>query len=152
MLESINNGIMSVNMKGETTILNRNAAAILGLKKKNFLGTHYRNFLKGDLKKKVDKQFLAILNKGFTIESMVNHSPYKEVDIMVGISASPLTDTNKKTIGIIYIFRNMSASKEIERLTKLDEIKSEFVSNVSHELRTPLTIIKSYSEAIVNPG
>ena len=67
---------------------------------------------------------------------------------MVGISASPLTDTNKKIIGIIYIFRNMSASKEIERLTKLDEIKSEFVSNVSHELRTPLTSIKGYAETL----
>ena len=43
----------------------------------------------------------------------------------------------------------MSASKEIERLTKLDEMKSEFVSNVSHELRTPLSIIKSYTEALL---
>ncbi|MCP3898375.1 MAG: PAS domain-containing protein [Desulfobacteraceae bacterium] len=149
MLESINNGIMSINMKGEAILLNSNATAILGLKKKGFLGTHYGSFLKGDLKKKVDKLFSAILKKGFAIESMVNHSPYEEVDIMVGISASPLVDTNKKIIGIIYIFRDMSASKEIERLTKLDEIKSEFVSNVSHELRTPLTIIKSYSEALL---
>ena len=80
---------------------------------------------------------------------MVNHSPFREVNIMVGITASLLTDRNRNTIGIIFIFRDMSASKEIERLTKLDEMKSEFVSNVSHELRTPLSIIKAYCEALL---
>jgi signal transduction histidine kinase len=35
-----------------------------------------------------------------------------------------------------------------EELKKLDEIKSEFVSNVSHELRTPLTSIAGYSKLI----
>ncbi|MBU2431582.1 MAG: GAF domain-containing protein [Proteobacteria bacterium] len=149
MLESINNGIIATDMKGIVTLINRNATAILGIKTKHLAGKPYGAFLEGELKQKIDKLFSMILDKGFAPESMVNHSPYKEVDIMIGINASFLTDKNKKTIGIIFIFRDMSASKEIERLTKLDEMKSEFVSNVSHELRTPLSIIKSYSEALL---
>lgn len=155
LLESISNGIMAMDMEGQVTLLNRNATAILGIKSKSVIGSHYHRFLKGRLKEEMDKLFAAITEKGFAMESMVNHSPYKEVDITVGITASVLTDTDKKTIGTIFIFRNMSASKEIERLTRLDEMKSEFVSNVSHELRTPLSIIKSYSEALltqVEPG
>ncbi len=35
--------------------------------------------------------------------------------------------------------------KKNEELTKMDKLKSDFVSNVSHELRTPLTSIKGYS-------
>lgn len=35
-----------------------------------------------------------------------------------------------------------------ERLQKLDELKSHFISAASHELRTPLTAIKGYAETI----
>lgn len=37
-----------------------------------------------------------------------------------------------------------------ERLTELDRLKSEFLSDVSHELRTPLTSIQSFSEILMN--
>jgi len=149
LLESISNGIMAVNMKGEVTLLNKNVTAILGIKTKKATGCPYHSFLTGNLRQEMDKLFSAILDKGFVMESMIKHSPFKGIHILIGITASLLTDRNKNVIGIIFIFRDMSASKEIERLTKLDEMKSEFVSNVSHELRTPLSIIKSYSEALL---
>ena len=44
----------------------------------------------------MDTILSEILEKGYAIESMVNHSPYKEMDITVGITASLLTDKNKK--------------------------------------------------------
>ncbi len=150
MLESINNGLMAVDKQKKITLINRNATAILGIKKPDILGTPYDKILSGKLKKEMDSLFEDILTKGYAAESMVNHTPYKEVNIMVGITVSLLTDKNKQTIGTIFIFRDMSASKEIERLTNLDKMKSEFVSNVSHELRTPLSVIKSYTEALLN--
>jgi signal transduction histidine kinase len=39
-----------------------------------------------------------------------------------------------------------------ERLTELDQLKSEFVSNVSHELKTPLTTIKLLSHLLQRSG
>jgi signal transduction histidine kinase len=39
-----------------------------------------------------------------------------------------------------------------ERLTELDRLKNEFVSNVSHELRTPITNIILYLDLLENPS
>ncbi|HLG73460.1 MAG TPA: GAF domain-containing protein [Chloroflexota bacterium] len=39
-----------------------------------------------------------------------------------------------------------------EQLTRLDEMKSNLISNVSHELRTPLTSIRAFSELLLDPA
>ena len=150
LLESISNGIIATDIQGRVSLINKNATAMLGIKSQKLVGLPYQKFLKGPVREQMEKLAQSILNQGYAMETMVTCSPYKEVKIMIGIIASPLVDPEGKTIGMIYIFRNMSASIEIARLTKLDQMKSEFVSNVSHELRTPLSIIKSYSEALLN--
>lgn len=149
MLESINNGLMATDTEGHVTLVNKNATAILGIRERSIKGLHYSRLVEGDLKKELDRLFQILMTKGFAAESMIAHSPFKEVSMMVGITPSLLTDRNKQTMGVIFIFRDMSVSKEVERLTRLDQMKSEFVSNVSHELRTPLTVIKSYTEALL---
>ncbi len=149
MLESISNGIVVCDLTGNITLINKNATAILGIKGKKIIGQHYNTMIKGGLGKKINDIFIAAISNRLLPESMVNHSPYKEVSIVAGITASVLTDKTQKVMGVIFSFRDMSASKEIQRLTRLDEMKSEFVSNVSHELRTPLSIIKSYTEALI---
>ncbi len=40
--------------------------------------------------------------------------------------------------------------QDVSRLTRLEEIRRDFVSNVSHELRTPLTVITGYLETMVD--
>ncbi|WGS65979.1 sensor histidine kinase [Marinitoga aeolica] len=50
----------------------------------------------------------------------------------------------------LVIISDITGTKELERLKKIDQMKTEFLSTVSHELRTPLAAIKAYSESIVD--
>lgn len=49
---------------------------------------------------------------------------------------------------VLVSMEDISNTKELERIKKLDQIRTEFVSNISHEFRTPLAAIKAYAETI----
>ena len=59
-------------------------------------------------------------------------------------------DENYETIGTTVVSRDMTASRELDRLRTLDKLKNDFVSTVSHELRSPLTTIKAYLDTLLN--
>jgi PAS domain S-box-containing protein len=62
--------------------------------------------------------------------------------ISVGITYSPLTDTNGELQTVIANVHDITHFREAERL------KSTFISVVSHELKTPVALIKGYADAL----
>lgn len=48
--------------------------------------------------------------------------------------------------------QNIELDQANQKLKKLDQLKSSFLSNVSHELRTPLTSIKSSAKIVLKYG
>jgi signal transduction histidine kinase len=45
--------------------------------------------------------------------------------------------------------RTAELQKALERVSELNQLKANFISNISHELRTPLTHVKGYIELLV---
>ncbi len=150
ILENINNGIITIDMGDKITHINKNATAMLALPSADVIGADFKEVLNSALVEMIDKEKKRAIRDGFTFEALFEYFPSENFSIPLGINSSLLLDDNGHRIGIIIVLRNMSASKELERLRQLDEMKSEFVSNVSHELRTPLSIIKSYVEALLD--
>ncbi|MDN5342046.1 MAG: two-component system, OmpR family, sensor kinase [Oceanotoga sp.] len=56
----------------------------------------------------------------------------------------------KENSYVLIVVRDVSGTKELEKLKKIDKMKMEFLSMMSHELRTPLSAIKAYSETLIN--
>jgi signal transduction histidine kinase len=55
-------------------------------------------------------------------------------------------------LGIAFNTMAQQIAEREERLTELDQLKSEFVSSVSHELKTPLTTIKLLAHVLQQRG
>ena len=44
---------------------------------------------------------------------------------------------------------NIDLERDIERKSKIDEMRKQFISDVSHELKTPISLIQGYAEGLV---
>ena len=60
------------------------------------------------------------------------------------INAAALTSVDRRKLGIIIVFHDLTHLKQLERT------RQEFVANVSHELRTPLSLITGYAETLLD--
>ena len=69
-----------------------------------------------------------------------------ELDLL-GENINELSRTLEKTI-LELKTANLELKKDIESKEKIDQMRSEFLSNVSHELKTPIALIQGYAEGL----
>lgn len=62
--------------------------------------------------------------------------------VLIDGIATPIIDESQKLIGTVWVFRDVTRDREMDRL------KSDFISLASHQLRTPLTGIKWFVEIL----
>jgi signal transduction histidine kinase len=70
-----------------------------------------------------------------------------EIDHL-GKSINQMSDTMEKTIKQLRN-TNIELEKDIEKKSKTDEMRKQFISDVSHELKTPIALIQGYAEGLV---
>ncbi len=148
VLYSIGDGVFVIDKDKKIVMFNKAAYEMSGYLPEYAIGKKYDSILKFIYEsngKKNDKFIKKAFETG-KIQEMLNHTLLinkRGRKIAVSNSAAPLKDKNKKVIGCVIVFRDVTKEREI------DKAKSEFVSLASHQLRTPLTAIALYSEMLL---
>jgi PAS domain S-box-containing protein len=147
VLDSITNGILVVDLDNRILNINRNAAAMLDIATLDVIGQEWEPLVATSVRVELRALLDETIQQGFAMERLFT-TQMAGADFPVAVGSSLLRDDAQNPFAVILIARDMTASREMDRLRKLDQMKSDFVANVSHELRTPLTSIKAYCEAL----
>lgn len=134
---SMHEGVIALGKDERIITMNRAAAKIL-----DFPGLKPEGRYVLEIARNVEfQQFLE--------NALATHEPVEQEIVItrnrvqvLHIHSSVLYDTNRKRMGTLIIFH------DITRLKTLETMQKDFAANVSHELKTPLTTIKGFIETV----
>jgi PAS domain S-box-containing protein len=145
IFDSIDAGVIALDNERRILFLNRRFARMIGVRRDDWLGRtieELRPLFESHLpsadplangasdpreKRSVDFEWLG--NQGL---------------LSLRSESTPLFDPQGNVAGRVFVFRDISREKEIDRM------KSEFIAVASHELRTPMTSIKGSVDLILS--
>ncbi len=148
VLESMQEGVIFLNIKKEIVLCNKAAVSIL--EKAIRKNMNIRDIISDiDLNTKLNSalsnfensQIELCLYKNYTGEMALLYAKGKEKHLHISINAM---ERDNKCEGLLLTLTDVS------ELHRLENIRKDFVSNVSHELKTPLTSIGGFAEILLN--
>ncbi|HEX6258297.1 MAG TPA: ATP-binding protein [Candidatus Saccharimonadales bacterium] len=148
LLESIGEGMIALDTKGQIVLINNNAIDVLELEEKELAGevVHKLFALESSEEKKLrpaERPEMKALHKGEPQNEVCNFRSREGKKVVLNINASPVfSDGNVE--GAIVVIRDVTHEKEVDRM------KTEFISLASHQLRTPLSAIRWFTEMLLS--
>lgn len=139
ILSTMVEGVIVFNAEGKVVLANPAVQQMLSLGKDNWMG-------RSDLEL-VRNTELHDRIKTARLEKRVQEYEFKTVlpeEKLLSASIVPLRHGELDNSGVLVVLR------DITRLRRLEEIRSDFAANVSHEMRTPLTAIRGYAETLLD--
>ncbi|TET37258.1 MAG: PAS domain S-box protein [Planctomycetota bacterium] len=141
VIESVPHAILAVGPEDRIIAVNRNFEFLFGVKKFEALHEKYQDVLPGPVSETFSSLVMSTIAGHRAVDEVIEFEIEPGVAASVGISTSLLVDRSGRPHGLVFVCRDMTLSREVQKLRDLDAVRNEFVQTASHELKTPLTTI-----------
>ena len=141
IVNSMMNGLVAVDSKNKILLINAMCYSFFDIHISPAIGRDfYEVFRNEDLLKMLEK---AVEQKKPFTEEFVWQSAFQG-DKILRVNINPISGAKgiAGNMGTLLLFQDMT------RIRKLEQLRSDFVSNVTHELKTPLTSIMGFTDTL----
>ncbi len=146
ILANLTNGVVVVARDGSVRLINHTARELFGFGEQDISDKHFFALFSESVSSVLREVMIDAESRGDVVKKEVQMENVKGRSFPVEVTCKPLGNLGS----VLFVFRDLSETKEIERIRALDRLKNEFISNVSHDLRTPLTGIKAFAEILLD--
>ena len=167
-LSSIGDAVITTDVEGRVTFMNRVAESLTGWGQAESMGrslTDIFQILNEQSRQPVENPALQALS-AVTVVGLANHTILIAKDGTewpIDDSAAPIRNEQGEAVGVVLVFRDISERKRMERESErllataqaaqkeaeqANRLKDEFLATASHELRTPLTAVVGWSRML----
>jgi PAS domain S-box-containing protein len=148
-LRSIGDGVIVTDIDGNITLINKVSEQLTGWTLEDALGrplTEVFNIINETTKEKCENPVEKVLKSG-KIVGLANHTALIQkggTEIIIADSAAPINDTQSRTIGIVLVFRDITAQyrmeQEMQKIQKLESL-GLLAGGLAHDFNNLLTSI-----------
>ncbi len=129
VLESIAEGLVVINNKGEVVMMNPAAERLLAVKSQDRIGRPL-------MEQQSDEQLIALVQRDNENREIVLNAKQDSTKRVLRASNAVINDEDGKTVGMVSVLSDVTKQRE------LDQLKADFLAKVSHELRNPLVAMR----------
>lgn len=139
ILSSMTSGVVAIDDSNAILFHNKSFIDIIDVVSKDLVGRSLYNVVRN-----------AVLFEVIDLVRKNQESIIKEGTLnlreekMIRVTATRLLKENGKNLGVLIIL------EDITQIKKLENMRTDFVSNVTHELKTPLTSIRGFIDTLKN--
>lgn len=143
ILGSLTEGVVITDPEGMIRLANLSFLGMFHLSEFPLGQTFMESIRLPEVARAADETFTEKRGRSIEIRRVSTDRPETKI---FSVNFAPIVEGNGELSGVVTVFYDLS------KVRRLENVRTEFITNLSHELRTPLSILAGYLETLEEPS